>query len=66
MVIKNITKIWSSSKKADDFIFNIKGGVSLNFAKGGLEEKGGPPVIKGGLGTLDETMRRKVARSEWT
>ncbi len=47
-MVKNITKIWSSSKKADDFIFNIKGGVSLNFAKGGIRRKGGTTRYKGG------------------
>ena len=41
------------------FIFiNIKGGVSLNFAKGGTSRKGGTAVTKGGLPTLVETMER--------
>ena len=35
----------------------IKRGDQLKIpAKGGLHEKGGLPIIKGGLGTLDETM----------
>ena len=36
----------------------VKRGDQLKIpAKGGLQEKGGLPIIKGGLGTLDETMK---------
>ena len=38
--------------------FGKKGDSNGTIVKRGLEQKGGLPIIKGGLGTLDETMGR--------